>query len=276
MSYVEDLFGLGDVTAVVTGGAGVLPKAMATYLASAGAKVSIWGRGTSHPVKDAVEDLKRELGEKGVDAVLDGQTVDTGDEAAVKRALEATAVALGDPNLLVNGVGGNKGKCAFVDIDAKVFSEVVEMNLLAGLVIPTKVFGRFWQEKKIAASIINLASMTSYLPLSGVWAYDAAKSATLSLTQATAKEFAKDNIRVNAIAPGFFLGHQNRALLIADDSTGELTARGQQIIDRTPFGRFGEIPDLEGTTIFLASPKASGFLTGVCIPVDGGFLIDNI
>ncbi|MFW5882752.1 MAG: SDR family oxidoreductase [Verrucomicrobiota bacterium] len=276
MSYIEQLFGLKDVTAVVTGGTGVLPKAMAGYLASAGAKVSIWGRGTRRPVEEEVEDLRKELADKGIEAELDGQQVDTGDEAATQAALEATAAALGAPNVLINGVGGNKGKGPFVDIDTKTFSEVLDMNLLAGLVIPTKVFARYWQSQGIAASIINLASMTSYTPLSGVWAYDAAKSATLSLTQATAKEFAKDKIRVNAIAPGFFVGHQNRALLIANNETGELTERGQSIIDRTPFGRFGEPADLEGATVFLASPKASGFLTGVCIPVDGGFLIDNI
>jgi NAD(P)-dependent dehydrogenase (short-subunit alcohol dehydrogenase family) len=143
-------------------------------------------------------------------------------------------------------------------------------------VVPTKVFAKHWIAAGNGGSVINLASMTSFMPLSGVWAYDAAKSAVLNLTHATAKEFAKDGIRVNAVAPGFFVGNQNRALLIANQETGELTERGQMIIDRTPYGRFGEIDDLEGTTLFLANPRASGFLTGVCIPVDGGFLIDNI
>ncbi len=276
MSYLDDVFGLKDVTAVVTGGAGVLPKAMAGFLAKAGAKVSVWGRGTSHPVSDAVEQLRREAAAVGVDAVIDGQTVDTGDETAVSDALRRTEAAIGLPNLLINGVGGNKGKSAFVDIDTDVFREVVEMNLLAGLVIPTKVFARVWVDRGVTASIINLASMTSYLPLSGVWAYGAAKSATLNLTYATAKEFAANGIRVNAIAPGFFVGNQNKALLIANEATGELTARGQAIIDHTPYGRFGTIGDLEGTTLFLASPRASGFVTGVCVPVDGGYLIDNI
>lgn len=276
MRYVERMFGLGDVRAVVTGGAGVLPKAMAGSLAKAGAAVCIWGRGTSHPVEDAVEELRREIaGHEGGGTIV-GETVDTGDEASVAAALERTEQAIGMPNLLVNGVGGNKGKSSFVDIDADLFREVLDMNLLAGLVIPTKVFVRRWIDGEVHGSIINVASMTSYVPLSGVWAYTAAKSAVLKLTEGAAKEFAPHGIRVNAVAPGFFVGHQNKALLIADEATGELTPRGQAIIDRTPFGRFGAIEDLEGTTLFLASPRASGFLTGVCIPVDGGYLVDNI
>ena len=277
MSYVEKMFGLGDVKAVVTGGAGVLPKAMASTLAKAGAAVSVWGRGTSHPVQEAVDDIRAEVKEAGGNPdLVSGETVDTGEEGAVSAALERTIATMGMPNLLVNGVGGNIGKSPFIDIDTETFSKVLDMNLLAGLVIPTKVFAARWIKDETKASIINVASMTSYVPLSGVWAYTAAKSAVLKLTEGAAVEFARNGIRVNAVAPGFFVGHQNRALLIANNDTGELTARGQQIIDRTPFGRFGVIEDLEGTTLFLASPSASGFLTGVCIPVDGGYLVDNI
>jgi NAD(P)-dependent dehydrogenase (short-subunit alcohol dehydrogenase family) len=118
--------------------------------------------------------------------------------------------------------------------------------------------------------------MTSYKALSGVWAYNAAKSAVKNLTEGAAKELAEHKIRVNAIAPGFFLGFQNRSLLVANDKTGELTARGSAIIERTPFGRFGKMEDIEGATLFLASPAASGFVTGITIPVDGGYLADNI
>ena len=240
MSYVEKMLGLSGVRAVVTGGAGVLPKAMAATLARAGASVSIWGRGTSHPVQEAVDELKRELAEAGADdgrsaeggsgPVIAGETVDTGDEAAVEKAFDSTVQSIGMPNLLVNGVGGNKGKSPFVDIDTKLFSQVLDMNLLAGLVVPTKVFARRWMDKKVEASIINVASMTSYVPLSGVWAYTAAKSAVLKLTEGAAKEFAPRGIRVNAVAPGFFVGHQNKDLLIANEETGELTDRGQSII----------------------------------------------
>ena len=117
--------------------------------------------------------------------------------------------------------------------------------------------------------------MASYIPLSGVWAYDAAKAGVLNLTMAIAKELAPNKIRVNAIAPGFSLGKQNKALLI-DEKTGKPTDRGRAVINHTPFGRFGEPDDLSGAVVFLASKAASGFVTGVCIPIDGGYLIDNI
>ncbi len=271
---IDDLFSLEDEVVVVTGGAGVLPFAMAGVLARAGASVAIWGRGTNHPVADAATRLTTEhkIAPERVAAV----TVDTADEAAVESAFDETVVKLGVPTILVNGVGGNRGKSDFVDIDLELFEDVLSLNLIAGLVAPLKVFARRWIEKQRSGTVINLASMTSYKALSGVWAYNAAKSAVLNLTEGAAREFAPHGIRVNAIAPGFFLGYQNRSLLVADDSSGELTARGQSIIDRTPFGRFGTIEDIEGATLFLASQRASGFVTGVTVPVDGGYLVDNI
>ena len=274
MSYVEEVFALDGEIAVVTGGAGVLPAAMAKVLLQAGARVALWGRGAHHPVDVAVDALIEETGVAAERAI--GVTVDTIDEPAVERAFRETKERLDLPTILVNGVGGNRGKSDFVDIDVQTFEEVVSMNLLAGLVIPTKVFAREWIAAGRSASIINLASMSSYTALSGVWAYNAAKSAVLNLTEGSAREFAPHGIRVNAIAPGFFLGYQNRSLLIADDDSGELTPRGRAIIDRTPFGRFGEMDDMVGVTLFLASPKAAGFITGVTIPVDGGYLVDNI
>lgn len=272
MSYVEDMFTLDGVRAVVTGGAGVLPRAMASILLRAGAAVSVWGRGTHHPVADAARQLAEET---GADGRVFAETVDTADEGAVAGAFDRTVSAMGMPNLLINGVGGNKGKSDFTEIDTATFSEVVEMNLLAGLVIPSKVFAARWKAGEVKASIINLASMTSFVPLSGVWAYNAAKSAVKNLTEGAARELAP-LIRVNAIAPGFFIGYQNKALLVKNEATGELTDRGRAIIDRTPFGRFGEMGDIEGATVFLASERASGFVTGVTLPVDGGYLTDNI
>jgi NAD(P)-dependent dehydrogenase (short-subunit alcohol dehydrogenase family) len=156
-----------------------------------------------------------------------------------------------------------------------MFEDVLRLNLLAGLVVPTKVVCKRWIERGSHGSVINLASMGSYVPLSGVWAYNAAKAGVLNLTMATAKELAPNGIRVNAIAPGFFIGKQNRALLL-DEATGGLTARGQSVVARTPMGRFGEPAELAGAVLFLASGKASGFVTGACIPVDGGFLVDCI
>lgn len=273
MSRVEDLFSLHDVTAVVTGGAGVLCGQIAGFLARAGAQVCIWGRGRSRPVDDAAEQLNREFSPA---KPIVAETVDAGDEEAVSAALERTAKRLGQVNLLVNGAGGNMGKTPFVDVDIEKFRTVVENNLLGGLVVPTKAAAQYWIEAGIPGSIINLASMTSYMPLSGTWAYGAAKSGVLNLTYATAKEFAPHGIRVNGIAPGFFVGEQNKALLFSDFEAGELTDRGRTILDRTPFARFGKVEDLEGTTLFLASSRASGFLTGVVVPVDGGYLVDSI
>lgn len=272
--YLDKMFSLDGEVAVVTGGAGVLPSTMAAVLARAGARVAIWGRGTNHPVQAAADKLVAENGFEG--SQIAAITVDTASEEAVAAAYDETAAALGEPTILINGVGGNRGKSDFVDIDIATFEEVVSLNLLAGLVIPLKVFARRWVDAGRPGTVINLASMTSYKALSGVWAYNAAKSAVLNLTEGAAREFAPRGIRVNAIAPGFFLGYQNRALLIADDETGELTPRGQAIIDRTPFGRFGKLDDIEGSTLFLASRAASGFITGVTLPVDGGYLVDNI
>lgn len=273
-TYVGDLFGLEGEVAIVTGGAGVLPSAMARALARAGAKVALWGRGTNHPVTEAADKMAAEL---GLDrSQIAAVTVDTGDEASVEAAFEETAKKIGHPTILVNGVGGNTGKGDFVDIDLSNFEKVLRLNLVAGLIIPMKVCARQWIAAGTRASVINLASMTSYTPLSGVWAYDAAKAAVLNLTEGAAKEFAPQGIRVNAIAPGFFLGYQNKALLVANDETGELTDRGKNIISRTPMGRFGEMTEIEGATLFLASPVAAKFVTGVTIPVDGGYLVDNI
>jgi NAD(P)-dependent dehydrogenase (short-subunit alcohol dehydrogenase family) len=204
-----------------------------------------------------------------------GKRVDTAVESEVAEALASATSSLGSPELLINAVGGNIGKAPLIETQMDQFEEVMRLNLIAGLMVPTKVFGAHWIENKIKGTIINLTSMGSYNPLSGVWAYDAAKAGVLNLTQGMANEFAPYGIRVNAIAPGFFLGKQNRALLI-DEKTGEYTERGKAVINHTPYGRFGEPEELIGATLFLASSKASGFVTGISIPVDGGYLAFNI
>ena len=273
MSYTDELFGLEGVNVVITGGAGVIAGAMSQALLNAGARVCLWGRGTGHPVQDAVDNLTEQTGAEGR---VFGVTVDTGDEAAVEKALQETITQMGPPTVLINGVGGNKFKSEFHQIDVSLFQEVLLMNVMAGVVIPTKLFSRYWIENKMQASIINLASMASYIPLSGVDAYGSAKAAVMNLTVANAREFAHHGIRVNGIAPGFFLGYQNKALLVKNEATGELTDRGAAIINHTPFGRFGNMEDLKGATVFLASAKASGFITGVTIPIDGGYLTHNV
>ena len=270
--YLEEMFGLSDTVAVITGGAGAIAGALAAALLKAGAKVALWGHHQS-TIDAAIERLKGEI--DAVEERLFGYEVDTGDEEAVRSALDATVKSFGTPNLLINGVGGTRGKCAFVDQDMETFEFVIKLNLTAGLMVPTKVFASYWIREKIKAAVINMTSMASYVPLSGVWPYDAAKAAVLNLTQASAKEFAPHGIRVNAIAPGFFVGKQNRALLY-DESTGELTDRGRAIIAHTPYGRFGETNELAGALLFLASPRAAGFITGISLAVDGGYLVDNI
>jgi NAD(P)-dependent dehydrogenase (short-subunit alcohol dehydrogenase family) len=271
-TYLERMFGLEETVAVITGGAGVIAGALAEALLRARARVALWGhrRGT-------IDEALRRLGALLPDASgrIYGREVDAGEEADCRQALQATEADLAAPNLLINGVGGVAGRCPLTEQDVGSFEQVLRLNLVAGLLVPTKILAARWIERKVKGTIINIASMASYVPLSGVWGYDAAKAGVLNLTQAAAKELAPHGIRVNAIAPGFFLGKQNRALLV-DEKTGELTARGQAIIKRTPYGRFGEAAELAGALLFLASPRASGFITGVSIPVDGGFLVDNI
>jgi len=271
MNYLDEMFNLSGKTAVVAGGAGAIGSVMSDALLRAGANVVALSRS-----KESTTALLERY--KGTPELLDRLhtiQVDTGDEPAVAEAFDKSASHFSVPEILINCVGGNQGKTPFIDIDIDTFRDILDMNLTAGLVVPTKLFGKRWIDGKIKGSIINLTSMTSYNPLSGVWAYDAAKSATLNLTMATANEFAPYGIRVNAIAPGFFIGKQNKALLI-DEKTGGYTERGQAVINRTPFKRFGDVCELAGATIFLASSKASGFVTGVSIPVDGGYLVHNI
>ncbi len=274
MSYIEEMFSLSGKTAVLTGGAGAIAGALAEALLKAGARVVLWGH-RRETIDRAVERLEALAGPGMVEKLL-GVEVDTGDEPAVGEAIRRTEEAFGPFQILINGVGGNRGKSSLVETDMEQFEFVLKLNLVAGLMVPTKVIAAHWIGKGIKGSIINIASMASYLPLSGVWAYDAAKAGVLNLTQAAAKELAPRGIRVNAIAPGFFIGKQNKALLIKNEETGELTERGRAIIDHTPFGRFGEVSELAGAVLFLAGDKASGFVTGISIPVDGGYLIHNI
>ncbi len=267
----KDFFDLTGKTAVVSGGAGAIGTVMARALLIAGANVMILSR-SSASIDQALEKLKET---KHSTQQVKGLQADTGVEEDVAKALALTADTIGSPEILINAVGGNLGKAPLVETDIRQFEEVLRLNLIAGLMTPTKVFGSYWIQNQIKGTIINLASMTSYQPLSGVWAYDAAKAGVLNLTQGAAFEFAPHKIRVNAIAPGFFLGKQNRALLV-DQETGEYTPRGKAIIAHTPFGRFGELDELMGVTLFLASDQASGFVTGVTIPVDGGYLAHTI
>ena len=272
MDYCSDMFGLDDRIVIITGGGGAIAGALSKALLQAGAKVALWDI-----AEEALDQARDRLeGELSTVGGIFCRVADATDERDAARAVVDTEKALGMPNTLINAAGGNRGKSPFLETDMEQFEFVLRLNLVAGFMVPTKAVAAYWVQKKIPGAVVNLASMASYIPLSGVWAYDAAKAAVMNLTMAAAKEFAPHGIRVNALAPGFFIGKQNKALLIKDEATGELTERGRQVVNRTPFGRFGDVSELAGATIFLVSPKASGFVTGVTLPVDGGFLVDNI
>jgi NAD(P)-dependent dehydrogenase (short-subunit alcohol dehydrogenase family) len=267
--FFDDIFGQEGKTAIVAGGAGVIGTIMSTALLNAGANVVIWSR-TQESIDQALGKLSP--ADTFVDRIA-ANRVDTGSEAEVAEGLKDAVAKFGSLQILINAVGGGKGP--LVETDMAQFEAVLKLNLTAGLMIPTKAVAAYWIAHGIKGVIINLASMASYSPLSGVWAYDAAKAGVLSLTRGAAGEFARYGIRVNAIAPGFFLGKQNRALLV-DEKTGDYTERGKAVIHHTPFGRFGEADELVDATLFLASNQASGFVTGVSIPLDGGYLAFNI
>ena len=268
---------LMNETALITGGTGAIGSCFAKALLNAGARVAVLGRGKTVPVSDAVRGILNDS-DLPPDAAgrLSGYACDVSDEESFQAVLGEIKKDIGIPTILINAAGGNKGKAAFVDVDVELFNEVVQMNLLGGLVVPVKHTARLWIDTKTEGTIINIASMASYVPLSGVWAYGASKSGVMNLTAGLAKEFAVHRIRVNGIAPGFFVGNQNRDLLYDDFENDVLSARGRQIIGHTPFGRFGKIEELNGTLVYLCDKAQSGFVTGVTIPVDGGYLIDNI
>jgi NAD(P)-dependent dehydrogenase (short-subunit alcohol dehydrogenase family) len=232
--------------------------------------------------KVAVLDLFPEAAQRVADGINadGGQAVavrcDVLDKASVETAAQAVLAAFGRVDILVNGAGGNKKQAttapdlAFFDLPADAVQWVFNLNFI-GTLLPSQVFGRLMADQG-EGIILNVSSMNAFRPLTRIPAYSAAKAAVSNLTQWLAAHMAQEyspQIRVNAIAPGFFLTEQNRFLL-TDEATGELTPRGRTIIDHTPMGRFGDPEDLLGTVLWLLSP-ASAFVTGVVVPVDGGF-----
>ena len=269
MSYLEDKFSLSGRTAIVTGGGGTLCGAIASGFANAGANVILWD---IRP--EALEAAVGAIGESCGDASrATGVEVDLMDERSIAAALERSARKFGQVDILLNGAGGNRGKSPLVDVSQDDFEFVFKLNLLAGCILPTKHVAAYWIKAGIKGAIINIASMAAFNPLSGTWAYSAAKAGVMNQTMAHAKELARHGIRVNAIAPGFFVADQNRKLLLNDDGT--TTQRGTDVMDHTPMGRFGDPDDLAGATIFLASQGAA-FVSGITLPIDGAYLCDNI
>jgi NAD(P)-dependent dehydrogenase (short-subunit alcohol dehydrogenase family) len=267
-----DLFDLSNDVAVVIGATGVLGGAIAEGLAEAGAKVAILGR-------------NRERGEARVSAILKGKgtaqffPADVSRKASLREAHQTICASFGGPTILVNAAGGNDPKVTvtpdrpFERIATEDWLANFDLNLVGGTLLPCQEFGPAMCENG-RGSISNIASVSAHIPLSRVLAYSAAKAAVLSLTQFLAREWATQGVRVNSITPGFFPAEQNRALLFNQD--GSPTPRTQSILGHTPMKRFGEARELVGAAIFLASHKASSFVTGTDIRVDGGFLGQTI
>ena len=265
----QTLFQIQGQTAVITGGSGVLGLAMAHVLAEAGARVAIISRRAETSAEAASA-----INANGGQAL--GIPCDVTDHKALKDAHEQVKQAFGPVDILINGAGGNQPQAttapgrSFFDLSPEAIEGVFTLNF-TGTVLSSQVFGRDMAERG-RGCIVNIASMSSIKPLTNVPIYSAAKAAVMNFTQWLAVHMAQEysaNIRVNALAPGFFLTEQNRFLL-TDKESGEFTPRGQKILAHTPAGRLGVPEDLPGTLLWLVSP-ASAFVTGIVVPVDGGF-----
>jgi NAD(P)-dependent dehydrogenase (short-subunit alcohol dehydrogenase family) len=266
---IEDLFDVTGKCVVITGGAGVLCSTMARALAARGAKLCLvdYDALRANQVCKEIEDAG------GFALPVQANVLE---KKAIEEAFTCAVQSLGRIDVLINGAGGNRREatCAppdtFFDLPADALRWVFDLNCL-GTILPSQVFGRHMAQRGEGV-IINIASMNAFRPLTNIAAYSAAKAAVVNFTQWLAVYMAQRHgpgIRVNAIAPGFFITQQNRFLL-TEEQTGELTTRGQQVIAHTPMGRFGLPEDLVGTVVWLIS-EASRFVTGVVVPVDGGF-----
>ena len=267
-----NLFDLSDEIAVVIGGTGVLGGALAGGLAAAGAKVVVAGR---HAGRGG--DRVAAISQAGGTAVF--FEADASSKESLESLLGKARSHFGTPTVLVNAAGGNDPKVTvsaanpFEKISLGDWCANFDLNLVGGVLLPCQVFGPAMVSAK-KGSIINIASVSAHLPLSNVVAYSAAKAAVLNLTQFLSREWAPHQVRVNSLTPGFFPAEQNRRLLFKPD--GSPTPRAASILAHTPLARFGSAEELAGAAIFLASPKAASFVTGIDLRVDGGFLSQTI
>lgn len=269
---------LKDKVAVVTGGSGVLCGEFCRVLAKAGCKVAIVG--ISVELGDALEKEIRDAGYEATSFIMNVM-----DKESIAKCHQEILTKYGKCDILINGAGGNNPKATtdeeffskesltnenlkgFFDLDLDGFNFVFNLNMI-GTLLPTQEFARDMIGKR-DATIINISSMNAFTPLTKIPAYSSAKAAVSNFTQWLAVHFAKEGIRVNAIAPGFFSTAQNKNLLWNPDGTP--TARTHKILNNTPMGRFGEASELIGTLLWLVDYEASSFVTGIVVPVDGGF-----
>ena len=268
----SDLFDLSGEVAVVIGGTGVLGGAIAEGLASAGAKVAVLGRNA-----DKGELRAKKIRNTGVQCHF--FPADAMSRQSLGAARQAVEMTLGQTTILVNAAGGTDPNATVTaekpleTLPLEAWKGNFDLNVAGGVFLPCQEFGPSMVARG-KGSVINIASVSAHVPLSRVIAYSAAKAAVLSLTQFLAREWAMKGVRVNSITPGFFPAEQNRKLLFNQDGTP--TQRAQAAMGHTPMGRFGEAHELVGAAIFLASSKASSFVTGEDIRVDGGFLAQTI
>lgn len=271
----EDLKGK---VCVITGGAGVIGASMVEVLAQAGVKTAILDL-REEPAADLASRIRETYGVES-----EGFSANVLDKESLIKTREKVIKKFGKVDILINGAGGNSPQATtkeeqinsntgnlledtFFGLKIEGFQKVFDLNFI-GTLLPTMVFAEDMVREGKGA-VLNISSMNSYKPLTKIPAYSAAKAAINNFTQWLAVHFAKTGVRVNAIAPGFFLTNQNRFLLI-DENSGELTERGNKIIANTPMGKFGEPEDLQGALLFLIS-DISVFITGIVIPVDGGY-----
>lgn len=266
------LYDFTGQTVLITGGAGVLGIEIARMLAECNANVIILNRNAERGEKSAAE-INQNLKGKGRAVYIQGDVLSM---ESLQQANEKIVAQFGPVDVLINAAGGNHPSAttspdlSFFDIPMDALQHVQDLNLL-GTILPCQIFGRTMAERS-AGVILNVSSMNAYRPLTRIPAYSAAKAAISNFTQWLAVHMAQNyspRIRVNAIAPGFFITDQNRYIL-TDKETGDLSPRGKSVVTHTPMNRFGTPEDLIGATMWLISPAAA-FVTGAVIPIDGGF-----
>ena len=271
LQQLTQIYDFSGQTILITGGAGVLGSDMALALAGCGANVALLGRNP-----DRMQAVIDRFQPKQNGGCIFATQADVLDADAVQAAVDKTLGEFGAIDGLINGAGGNKPDATtrpektFFDLPADALRWVFDLNLM-GTILPSQIVARHMAERKQGV-ILNISSMNAFRPLTRIPAYSAAKAGVSNFTQWLAVYMAQEysaNIRVNALAPGFFLGEQNRYLMI-DKETGKLTPRGEKIISHTPMSRFGKPEDLLGPMLWLMSP-ASAFVTGIVVAVDGGF-----